>query len=174
MKDMQQQMERLKAELRQLERRLAALERAQQQPVEPPVPEEPGRRKTPRRKALLRADYSDGRSLYTDPATDISEGGACLRSGQPQPVGCRLEMVFDVPSLGQPLKVKGEIVRVAELSGGRGAPQYALGIRFLSTDAYTQNLLRQLVSTLPADKSRPAFEEKDKDAWLAKIKDMDL
>lgn len=172
MKDVHAEIERLKARVRALEGRLSELERALA--PEPAAPEEPGRRRHPRRKALLRADYSDGRALRTEVATDISEGGACLRTSRPEAEGCHLDLVFEARALGRPLKVKGQVVRVAELPGAGRAPQFALGIRFLATDAHTQTLLRRLIASLPTQPGEPAFEEGDKDAWLAKMKDFGL
>lgn len=172
MKELQSQMERLRAEMRALERRVAELEGAAASPA--PVPEELGRRRSVRKKGLLRADYADVKGLHSELAIDISEGGACLQTARRLAQGAKLDLVFESAKAPHPLKIKGEVVRVAELPGGR-APRYLVGVCFLPGDARTQRQLRQFVAALPAaEQAQATFEEQDKGNWLTKLEDAGL
>ena len=133
MKEKRPQLDRLRADLSALERRVAELER-RLQVAEPAPSDELGRRKTVRKKGLLRADYGTTKAFYSDIATDISEGGVRIETSRRHEAGLVLNMIFEVPNADLPLKVKGEIVWVREMGGEGGAAQYAAGIRFLPMD----------------------------------------
>jgi hypothetical protein len=179
MDDLRRQVERLRADLQSIERRLGQLERALDvaSPETGAAPEAAGlgKRRSIRKKGLLRTDYGTGSAFFSGIATDVSETGMCLETSRRHEVGMQLDLVFELPKSDRPLKIRGEIARVSE-SGQDigGATQYSVGLRFLSMDILTRSRLKHFIATLPAEKRPEGFDEKDKSSWLTKLNESGL
>jgi len=70
------------------------------------------KRKYPRRSTLIDITYaSDRRGFFEDVIRNISSGGLYIETNLLSELGQKLTMTFSHPDSGDPIKVKGKVIR---------------------------------------------------------------
>lgn len=93
-------------------------------------------RKEFRTKVVFEDEFGDG--LFYVWSEDFSEGGVFLASNIPVRVGTLLYLSFVLPSHKRPVRVTGEVVRIA---GAKG-----MGIRFVGLSDVARKRLEDFLS----------------------------
>jgi type IV pilus assembly protein PilZ len=109
------------------------------------------RRRSERTDLIVRVDYQTVDELFSDFARNINEGGIFVESETPHEVGTTVDLQFKLPGSGEPVRVKGTVVRVTPACDG-DAP--GMGVQFDGLDGPTRQRIDDMVRTLRAELSR--------------------
>jgi Tfp pilus assembly protein PilZ len=110
------------------------------------------KRRKLRANMILSATINDGVRTLDLKATCLGEEGMFLELTAPYPIGTLLDIVLPLPSLNNPLELKGEVVYVIDSSQQNRPP--GMGIKFKDL---TRNISIQLTSYIESflSDSRP-------------------
>ena len=110
------------------------------------------KRRKLRANMILSATINDGVRTLVLKATCLGEEGMFLEQTTPYPIGTLLDIVLPLPSLNNPLELKGEVVYVIDSSQQNLPP--GMGIKF---EDLTRNISTQLTSYIESflSDSRP-------------------
>jgi type IV pilus assembly protein PilZ len=107
----------------------------------------PGERRAQTRVSVnIQIHYQTVDAVFTEFASNISEGGVYIESAVPLPVGTRVAVEFFLPSRPQPFQVSGEVVRVNERSAGQ--PSRGVAIAFAPLDPAMKAEINAFVRSL--------------------------
>ncbi len=72
------------------------------------------RRDSPRAEIVVRVNYQNVDSLFSEFARNINDGGIFIETDTPQPAGTNVELEFKLPGSDQPIEVIGNVVRTID------------------------------------------------------------
>ncbi len=108
------------------------------------------RRASPRADILIRVNYQNVDSLFSEFARNINEGGIFVETEIPQPLGTNVELEFKLPGADRPIEVIGNVVRSIgpDQVGSDGVVGMAIEFENLSSDVRQQinEIIRKLRS----------------------------
>lgn len=91
------------------------------------------RRQHARAPLELKVEYTRLNAFFADYTKNISKGGTFIRTTQPLAPGTEFVFTLRIPSVEQPLSLRGEVVRVVSPEEAASTPgtDPGMGIRFL-------------------------------------------
>jgi type IV pilus assembly protein PilZ len=106
----------------------------------------------PRRPIELKVEYERLNAFFADYTKNISRGGTFIQTRKPLPVGTEFSFLLYVPTLDQPLEIRGEVKWVVEPGQpGDGAEPPGMGIRFVYASEEEQRNVERMVERLMVD-----------------------
>ena len=98
------------------------------------------RRGSPRAEIVVRVNYQNVDSLFSEFARNINDGGIFVETDNPQPTGTNIELEFKLPGANRPIEVVGNVVRSvsADQAESDGAAGMAIEFENLGSDARQQ------------------------------------
>ncbi len=72
------------------------------------------RRGSPRAEIVVRVNYQNVDSLFSEFARNINDGGIFVETDTPQPTGTNIELEFKLPGADRPIEVVGNVVRTID------------------------------------------------------------
>ncbi len=119
------------------------------------------RRASPRAEIVVRVNYQNVDSLFSEFARNINDGGIFVETDAPQPIGTNVELEFKLPGADRPIEVIGNVVRSVSTDqvGSDGVSGMAIEFENLDSDVRQQinEIIKKLRSGNAAepDGSRP-------------------
>ena len=109
------------------------------------------RRAHSRGEASISMELTAGGDLYFHVSANISVGGAFFGRAIPHPVGTQVQVSFQLPTGGAPIRCAAEVVNLPERSG------MGMGVRFQDLADEDRGRLEAFVSTLdaPTERGKP-------------------
>ena len=107
------------------------------------------RRASPRADIVVRVNYQNVDSLFSEFARNINDGGIFVETETPQPVGTDVELEFKLPGADQPIKVVGNVVRsvsAADQTDSNATP--GMGIEFENLNSDVRQQINEIVKKL--------------------------
>jgi type IV pilus assembly protein PilZ len=98
------------------------------------------RRGSPRAEIVVRVNYQNVDSLFSEFARNINDGGIFVETDTPQPTGTNIELEFKLPGANRPIEVVGNVVRSvsADQVEPDGVTGMAIEFENLGSDARQQ------------------------------------
>jgi type IV pilus assembly protein PilZ len=98
------------------------------------------RRASPRADIVVRVNYQNVDSLFSEFARNINDGGIFIETDTPQPAGTNVELEFKLPGGNRPIEVVGNVVRSvsADQAESDGVAGMAIEFENLGSDARQQ------------------------------------
>jgi type IV pilus assembly protein PilZ len=98
------------------------------------------RRASPRAEIVVRVNYQNVDSLFSEFARNINDGGIFIETDTPQPAGTNVELEFKLPGGNRPIEVVGNVVRSvsADQAESDGVAGMAIEFENLGSDARQQ------------------------------------
>ena len=98
------------------------------------------RRASPRAEIVVRVNYQNVDSLFSEFARNINDGGIFVETETPQPTGTNVELEFKLPGADRPIEVVGNVVRSvsADQVEPDGVAGMAIEFENLGSDARQQ------------------------------------
>jgi len=94
-------------------------------------PDLPGNRRTHARAPIeLRVEYKRVNTFFADYTKNISRGGTFIGTQRPLPVGTEFVFALAVPSLSEPLRLRGKVVWITPPEDASPANPAGMGIEF--------------------------------------------
>jgi type IV pilus assembly protein PilZ len=125
--------------------------------VPPPDDDDADRRGDPREPIELKVEYERLNAFFADYTKNISHGGTFIRTERPLPVGTEFVFLLFVPTLQQPLEIRGRVKWVVEPAGDpddgdeSGVPPAGMGIGFVYPSEDERRRVERLVERLMVD-----------------------
>lgn len=107
---------------------------------------EDDRRQHDRKPIELKVEYKRLNAFFADYTRNISKGGTFIATTKPLDIGTEFVFRLMVPALEEPLRIRGEVVRVVREGDTPG-----MGIRFLYRDDQERGLVEGIVEKLLID-----------------------
>ncbi len=107
------------------------------------------RRASPRADIVVRVNYQNVDSLFSEFARNINDGGIFVETETPQPIGTSIELEFKLPRADQPIKVIGNVVRsvsAADQTDSNATP--GMGIEFENLNSDVRQQINEIVKKL--------------------------
>jgi len=107
------------------------------------------RRASPRADIVVRVNYQNVDSLFSEFARNINDGGIFVKTETPQPIGTSIELEFKLPRADQPIKVIGNVVRsvsAADQTDSNATP--GMGIEFENLNSDVRQQINEIVKKL--------------------------
>src|SRR5262245_39150302 len=112
------------------------------------------RRLDPREPIELKVEYERLNAFFADYTKNISRGGTFIQTRKPLPIGTEFLFQLFIPTLEQPLEIRGRVKWVVEPeregAGPDGTPA-GMGIRFVYATPDEQRQIERLVERLMVD-----------------------
>lgn len=111
------------------------------------------RRSDSREPIELKVEYERLNAFFADYTKNISRGGTFIQTRRPLPEGTEFVFQLFVPTLEQPIEIRGEVKWVVEPVGGEdpdGAPA-GMGIQFVYASDEERRQVEHLVERLMVD-----------------------
>ena len=106
------------------------------------------RRASPRADIVVRVNYQNVDSLFSEFARNINDGGIFVETDTPQPIGTNVELEFKLPGADQPIKVVGNVVRSVSADQGESDAAAGMGIEFENLDSEVRQQINEIVRKL--------------------------
>jgi len=106
------------------------------------------RRASPRADIVVRVNYQNVDSLFSEFARNINDGGLFVETEIPQPVGTKVELEFKLPGADQPIKVVGNVVRSVSADQGDSDAAAGMGIEFENLDSDVRQQINEIIQKL--------------------------
>lgn len=115
--------------------------------------ESPDSRDSTRQPIELKVEYKRLNSFFSDYTRNISKGGTFIRTGKPLDVGTEFVFKLHVPTLEDPLRIRGRVQWVVtredlDAGRGRGQDEPGMGIRFMYRDDRERNAIEKRVESV--------------------------
>ncbi len=94
----------------------------------------------------LKVEYKRLNSFFADYTKNISKGGTFIRTEKPLPEGTEFVFQLTIPSLADPLRIRGLVEWISSGEGPSDDP--GMGIRFLYRDVDERQAIEEVVSNL--------------------------
>ncbi len=106
------------------------------------------RRASPRADIVVRVNYQNVDSLFSEFARNINDGGIFVETDTPQPVGTNVELEFKLPGADRPIKVVGNVVR--SVSADQVEPDGVVGmaIEFENLNSDIRQQINEIIQKL--------------------------
>lgn len=89
------------------------------------------RREHARAPIELRVEYSRLNAFFADYTKNISKGGTFIRTQQPLPPGTEFVFRLLLPTVSEPISLRGQVVRVVTPAEATPTQDAGMGIRFV-------------------------------------------
>jgi type IV pilus assembly protein PilZ len=112
------------------------------------------RRSDSREPIELKVEYERLNAFFADYTKNISRGGTFIQTRRPLPVGTGFVFQLFVPTLEQPIEIRGEVKWVVEPvldDGGQDGAPAGMGIHFVYASEDERRLVERLVERLMVD-----------------------
>ena len=109
------------------------------------------RRASPRADIVVRVNYQNVDSLFSEFARNINDGGLFVETEAPQPVGTKVELEFKLPGADQPIKVVGNVVRSVSADQGESDAAAGMGIEFENLDSDVRQQINEIIQKLRSE-----------------------
>ncbi len=106
------------------------------------------RRASPRADIVVRVNYQNVDSLFSEFARNINDGGIFVETDTPQPIGTNVELEFKLPGAGQPIKVVGNVVRSVSADQVESDGIAGMGIEFENLDSDVRQQINEIIQKL--------------------------
>jgi type IV pilus assembly protein PilZ len=108
----------------------------------------------PRQPIELKVEYERLNAFFADYTKNISRGGTFIQTRRPLPVGTEFLFLLYIPTLDQPLAIRGQVKWIVE--PGRDSPStdgapLGMGIRFVYASEEERRQVEHLVERLMVD-----------------------
>jgi type IV pilus assembly protein PilZ len=114
-------------------------------------PPERERREHTRAPIELRVEYTRLNAFFADYTKNISKGGTFIKTAQPLTPGTEFVFKLFIPSLEEPLSLRGRVVRVVAPGAAERGEDTGMGIRFLYEDEAERRLIEGVAERLMKD-----------------------
>jgi type IV pilus assembly protein PilZ len=91
---------------------------------------EDDRRRAPRAPIELRVEYKRLNTFFADYTKNISRGGTFISTEKPLPIGTEFVFALGVPSMAEPLRLRGKVIWITEPHESTRANPAGMGIEF--------------------------------------------
>ncbi len=109
------------------------------------------RRASPRADIVVRVNYQNVDSLFSEFARNINDGGIFIETETPQPIGTNIELEFKLPGADLPIKVVGNVVRSISADQAESDAIAGMGIEFENLDSDVRQEINEIVQKLRSD-----------------------
>ena len=106
------------------------------------------RRASPRADIVVRVNYQNVDSLFSEFARNINDGGIFVETDTPQPIGTNVELEFKLPGADQPIKVVGNVVRSVSADQVESDGIAGMGIEFENLDSDVRQQINEIIQKL--------------------------
>ena len=106
------------------------------------------RRKDDRAPIELKVYYRRLNAFFADYTKNISRGGTFIATEKPLPLGTEFIFALDVPTLGEPLRLKGHVIWTTGVSDATKANPAGMGIEFRYVDDAERRATESIVERL--------------------------
>jgi type IV pilus assembly protein PilZ len=97
--------------------------------------EPPGNRRNHGRAPIeLKVEYKRVNTFFADYTKNISRGGTFIATDRPLPVGTEFVFALGVPVMAEPLRLRGKVVWITDVSDASPANPAGMGIEFQYRD----------------------------------------
>ena len=110
-----------------------------------------GQRRDPRAPIELRVDYKRLNSFFADYTRNISRGGTFIRTNTPLPIGTEFLFQLGVPSLAEPLGLRGKVQWIISEEQTEDGQEPGMGIGFIFASESQRHRVHHLVEKLMVD-----------------------
>ncbi|HVU00622.1 MAG TPA: TIGR02266 family protein [Polyangiaceae bacterium] len=108
------------------------------------------RRREARAPIELRVEYKRLNTFFADYAKNISRGGTFIGTERPLDIGTEFVFALDLPTLAEPLRLRGRVMWVTAADEASKANPAGMGIEFQYEDDEERRRLEQAVEKLAA------------------------
>ena len=109
------------------------------------------RRASPRADIVVRVNYQNVDSLFSEFARNINDGGIFVETDTPQPVGTNVELEFKLPGADRPIKVVGNVVRSISADQIESDAAAGMGIEFENLDSDVRQQINEIIQKLRSE-----------------------
>jgi type IV pilus assembly protein PilZ len=102
----------------------------------------------------LKVEYRRLNAFFADYTKNISRGGTFIATGRPLPIGTAFVFRLFVPTLDQPISLRGRVKWIIEEPDPAGR-EPGMGIRFIFTDDAERAVVERMVEKLMVDSLGP-------------------
>ena len=118
------------------------------------------RRTHPRMPIALRVEYKRLNSFFADYTKNISRGGTFIRTANPLAIGTEFVFHLAVPSLDDPLSLKGKVQWIVNEAEATEHQEPGMGIGFVYESEAERDRIANTVETLMVEQLGPVLYEK--------------
>ena len=106
------------------------------------------RRASPRADFVVRVNYQNVDSLFSEFARNINDGGIFVETESPQAIGTNVELEFKLPGAERPIEVIGNVVRSIESDQATPDGVAGMGIEFENLDSDVREQINEIIQRL--------------------------
>lgn len=118
------------------------------------------RRSNPRMPIALKVEYKRLNSFFADYTKNISRGGTFIRTKNPLAIGTEFMFHLAVPSLDEPLSLRGKVQWIVREGEAQGDQEPGMGIGFVYGSEAERERIANTVEKLMVDSLGPILYEK--------------
>jgi type IV pilus assembly protein PilZ len=112
------------------------------------MPSEQDRRRDGRTPIELRVEYKRLNTFFADYTKNISRGGTFIGTERPLDIGTEFVFALDLPTLVEPLRLRGRVMWVTTVDEASKANPPGMGIEFRYSNAEERRDMERLVEKL--------------------------
>ena len=109
------------------------------------------RRASPRADIVVRVNYQNVDSLFSEFARNINDGGIFVETDTPQPIGTNVELEFKLPGADRPIQVVGNVVRAVTADQVEPDGIAGMAIEFENLDSDDRQQINEIIKKLRAN-----------------------
>ncbi len=109
------------------------------------------RRASPRADIVVRVNYQNVDSLFSEFARNINDGGIFVETDSPQPIGTSVELEFKLPGADRPIEVVGNVVRSVSTDQVDSDGVSGMAIEFENLDSDVRQQINEIIQKLRSD-----------------------
>lgn len=108
----------------------------------------------------LRVEYKRMNSFFADYTKNISRGGTFIRTSNPLSIGTEFMFHLAVPSLEEPLSIKGKVQWIVREDESTESQEPGMGIGFVYDSEAERDRIATTVEALMVEQLGPVLYEK--------------
>jgi len=112
------------------------------------MPSESDRRRDGRTPIELRVEYKRLNTFFADYTKNISRGGTFIGTERPLDIGTEFVFALDLPTLAEPLRLRGRVMWVTNVDEASKANPPGMGIEFRYSTGEERRDMEKLVEKL--------------------------
>jgi type IV pilus assembly protein PilZ len=109
------------------------------------------RRASPRADILVRVNYQNVDSLFSEFARNINDGGIFVETETPQPIGTNVELQFKLPGEDEPIEVVGNVVRSVSADQAGSDEVAGMAIEFENLGSDVRQQINEIIQKLRSE-----------------------
>ncbi|HVW25387.1 MAG TPA: TIGR02266 family protein [Polyangiaceae bacterium] len=106
------------------------------------------RRREPRAPIELRVEYKRLNTFFADYTKNISRGGTFISTERPLDIGTEFIFALDLPTLSEPLRLRGRVMWTTSLDEASKANPAGMGIEFQYANEGERREMEKVVEQL--------------------------